>query len=122
MLSWPHTGPPSIDAPVSPIPAQGVPMAGQTYFIDCIVKTPGLTNDNISWAGPDSFLITATSGRVSVGDVTQDSSGRSVRRLSFNPLSTEDSGPYTCISPQGPSLQTITVNGISCVTLLVVQS
>ena len=97
-------------------------MAGQSYFIDCIVNTPGLTNDDILWASFDDPMITATSGRVSVGDVTQDSSGRSVRRLSFNPLSTEDSGPYTCIAPQDISIQSITVNGISCTPLLVVQS
>lgn len=95
-------------------------MAGQQYFIDCIVNTPGLTNDDIRWVGPDNTVISSTSGRVSVGDVAPDASGSSsVRRLTFNPLSTEDSGPYTCTSPQGPSLQTITVNGMSCNSLYI---
>ena len=88
-------------------------MAGQEYTIGCSVQSPGapLTNDDISWSGP-SGLVQGPPGRVFVGDVFQDSAtGRWVRRLTFSPLSTEDSGPYTCISPQGTRVQTLTVNG-----------
>lgn len=83
-------------------------MAGQSYSIDCIVSAPNLTNADIVWLGID-----ATSGRVSVGDVVQDGNGKSVRTLRFNPLSTEDSGPYICESLNRTSVQTLTVNGMS---------
>ena len=99
--------------PVYPTPPPSNPVAGQPTSIDCIVSAAGLTNSDIQWVGPANTVISATSGRVSVGNVFQDqATGRSVRRLTFNPLSTEDSGPYTCVSSQGSSSQIITVNGI----------
>ena len=102
----------SIPVPVYPDRDDSNPVAGQPYFIDCVVASDDiLTNADITWVGPQNTPITATSGRVSVGDVFQDSDGRSVRRITFNPLSTEDSGPYTCVSPQGTGVQTLTVNG-----------
>ena len=99
--------------PIYPIGEPSTPVAGQPYTIDCIVNTPGLTNNDIQWVGPDNIIISATSSRVSVGDVVQDGNGRSVRTLTFNPLSTDDSGPYTCTSPNGPGVQTLTVDGRS---------
>ena len=102
-----------VDVPVYPVPDDTPPVAGEPYVLECVVNDPGLTNIDILWAGPDSVMISATSGRVTVGDVFQDSEGRSVRRLTFNPLSTEDSGPYSCISPRGTSIQTLTVNSKS---------
>ena len=99
--------------PIYPIGEPSTPVAGQPYIIDCIVNTPGLTNNDIQWVGPDNIIISATSSRVSVEDVVQDGNGRSVRTLTFNPLSTDDSGPYTCTSPNGPGVQTLTVDGRS---------
>ena len=102
---------PTVPIPARPIRDDRVPVAGEPYFIDCRVMRPGLTNDDILWIGPDSLQITSTSGRVSVGDVMPDESGGSIRRLTFNPLSTEDSGLYMCLSPAGPTIQTLTVQG-----------
>jgi hypothetical protein len=102
----------TIPVPVYPSPEDNVPLAGQEYTIDCSVQSPGvpLTNDDISWSGPGG-PVQGPPGRVFVDDVFQDSAtGRWVRRLTFSPLSTEDSGPYTCISPQGTRVQTLTVN------------
>ena len=115
LLYWslPSVDTSTIPVPVYPSPEDNVPVAGQEYTIDCSVQSPGvpLTNDDISWSGPGG-PVQGPPGRVFVDDVFQDSAtGRWVRRLTFSPLSTEDSGPYTCISPQGTRVQTLTVNG-----------
>ena len=99
--------------PIYPIGEDTRPLAGHMYFLDCIVNRLGLTNDDIFWVAPDSTIIDATSGRVSVGDISQGNNERSVRRLTFNPLTTDDSGPYTCVSPDGTAIQTLTVDGMS---------
>ena len=99
--------------PVYPDCDDSNPVAGQPYFIDCVVDSRILTNADIIWVGPQNTAITATPGRVSVGDVFQDT-GRSVRRITFNPLSTEDSGRYTCVSRLGTGVQTLTVDGGCC--------
>jgi hypothetical protein len=96
--------------PIYPIGEDSRPLAGQMYFLDCIVNRPSLTNDDIFWVAPDNTIISDTSDRVSVGDVFQGQNGRSVRRLTFNPLRTDDSGSYTCVSPDGTALQTLTVD------------
>ena len=101
--------------PIYPIGEDSRPLAGQMYFLDCIVNRPSLTNDDIFWVAPDNTIISDTSDRVSVGDVFQGQNGRSVRRLTFNPLRTDDSGSYTCVSPDGTALQTLTVDGMSSV-------
>ena len=107
----------SIVVPVYPDRDDNNPVAGQPYFIDCVVDSRILTNADLIWVGPQNTAITATSGRVSgrvsVGDVFQDT-GRSVRRITFNPLSTEDSGRYTCVSHLGKGVQTLTVDGGCC--------
>ena len=99
--------------PIYPIGEDSRPLAGQTYFLDCIVNRPSLTNDDIFWVAPDNTIISGTGDRVSVGDVFQGQNERSVRRLTFNSLTTDDSGPYTCVSPDGTALQTLTVDGMS---------
>ena len=95
--------------PVNPQRPEGPPTAGEPYFIDCIINQPGINTSEIVWIGPDNMAITATTGRVRVEDVLQ--SGRTVKRLTFDPLSTEDSGSYRCISPSGTRIQTVTVQG-----------
>lgn len=105
-----------IPVPVYPIGEPSDPVAGQPYNIDCIVSTPGLTNADIQWSD-STGQIDATSGRVSVGDVVQDSNGKSVRTLRFNPLSTGDSGFYTCVAQSVSGIQTLTVDGMSIASL-----
>ena len=56
--------------------------------------------------------VTATTGRVTVGDVFQRD-GNSVRTLTFNPLSTEDSGAYRCETASNTATSTLTTRGMS---------
>ena len=105
--------PSTFPTPVYPSRQDNVPVAGQPYIIDCIVDSPdALTNSDVMWISPTGETITDTSPRVFVEDVSPgERPGSWVRRLVFNPLSTEDSGPYTCTSPRGDRVQTLTVNG-----------
>lgn len=100
------------NAPVSVDESTPNPTAGEPYTLDCVVGTPNLRNSDITWVGPDGMPITATSGRVSVGDVFQRD-GNSVRTLTFNPLSTEDSGAYRCQTTTNTATSTLTSQGMS---------
>ena len=102
-----------IPVPIYLIGEDSRPLAGQAHFFNCIVNSPSLSGDDMFWIAPDNAIISGTSGRIRVGTISQGRNGRSVRRLTFNPLTTDDSGPYACVSPDGTAIQTLTVDGMS---------
>lgn len=103
----------AISIPIAVESPQTPAVAGEPYTLECRVGMSNLNNSDIRWIGPNNIIISSTSSRVVVGDVSTDANGNSVRTLTFNPLSTSDSAVYRCehTSANVAASETLTVGG-----------
>ena len=81
-----------------PTPINGTDMVGSPQDIQCTVSTvSGVQSSSvmISWMGPGGN-IDATSGRISVGSITDEGNNMYTSSLQFAYLMEGDEGTYTC--------------------------
>ena len=86
----------------------GTLYVGLSFTLRCDAEIPGSQLPGVSaeveWRGPDGSVITSDS-RITVGSVTEETPGREYRRsLTFTPLSSVDTGSYSCSATIRPNV------------------
>ena len=86
----------------------GTLYVGLTIALRCDAEIPGNQLPGVSaeveWRGPGGSVITSDS-RITVGSVMEETPGREYRRsLTFAPLSSVDTGSYSCSATIRPSV------------------